>query len=126
MTVSSVILGATGVLLTFAPDMVLRNLHIDANPASLLLGQVIGGLYFGYGMLNWMTKESLVGGIYHRPVAIANFAHHLIAGLAITKGLISNPELTTSLWVAGALYVVFGLLFIMMLFRHPTGSATER
>src|SRR5690606_27894792 len=108
-----------------ASDIVLQTLHIDTNPTSILLGQVIGGLYFGYSMLNWMTKGSLIGGIYNRPVAIANFAHFFIAGLAIMKTLIANPKLPKVLWMAGAVYLVLGLLFIRILFRHPIESTTE-
>ena len=119
MTISSIILGATGIILTFAPDIVVNNLSIETNPASLLLGQVMGGLYFGYSMLNWMTKESVIGGIYNRPIAIANFTHFLIAGLAICKGLISNPGLPKILWTACIVYVVLGFLFIIILFRQP-------
>jgi hypothetical protein len=126
MTISSIILGATGIILTFAPDIVLTNLNIDTNPTSILLGQVIGGLYFGYSMLNWMTKESLIGGIYNRPVAVANFNHFLIARLSIIKRLISNPGLPIALWVAGAVYLVFGFLFILILFRHPINSTTDK
>jgi hypothetical protein len=126
MTICSIILGATGVILSFAPDLVLRNLDLDVNPTSVLLGQVLGGLYFGYSMLNWMTKESLIGGIYNRPVAIANFTHFMIAGLAIIKKLISHPELPKAIWAAGAVYLVFGLLFILILFRHPINSTTEK
>ncbi len=120
------ILGATGIILTFAPDVVLNNINIETNPTSLLLGQVIGGLYFGYSMLNWMTKESLIGGIYNRPIAVANFTHFLIAGLAISKSLISNAELPITLWVAGLVYVTFGLLFIIILFRHPVSSNSQK
>lgn len=126
MTFSSIILGAAGIILTFSPDTVLLNLNIDINAASLLLGQVMGGLYFGFSMLNWMTKESLIGGIYNRPIAIANFTHFLIAGLAIIKRLISNPYLSKALWTTGAVYVVLGLLFIIILFRHPIQSTTDK
>ncbi|HMG90461.1 MAG TPA: hypothetical protein VK589_10380, partial [Chryseolinea sp.] len=108
MTIGSIVLGATGAMLIFASDIVLRNLSIEINQSSLLLGQIVGALYFGYSMLNWMTKESLIGGIYNRPVAVANFTHLMIAGLAIVKALISNPELPKILWAAGAGYVVFG------------------
>ena len=122
MTFASIILGATGAILIFASDIVLGNLAIEVNQTSLLLGQVIGALYFGYSMLNWMTKESLIGGIYNRPIAVANFTHFLIAGLAIVKALISNPQLPKILWAAGAAYVVLGLLFMIILFRHPIKS----
>jgi len=126
MTVSSIILGAAGIILTFAPDIVMNSLNIEANPTSLLLAQVIGGLYFGYSMLNWMTKESLIGGIYNRPIAIANFTHFLIAGLAICKRLISDPGLPKTLWAAGVVYAVLGLLFIIILFRHPISSSEQK
>lgn len=126
MTTSSIILGATGIMLTFAPDIVLSNLNVDTNQTALLLVQVMGGMYFGYSMLNWMTKESLIGGIYNRPIAIANFTHFLIAGLAIGKRLISNPSLPKALWATGAVYAILGLLFIMILFRHPINSTIEK
>lgn len=126
MTCSSLILGATGIILTFAPDIVMSHLNIDANPTSLLLGQMIGALYFGYGMLNWMSKESLIGGIYNRPIVITNFTHFLIAGLAIGKRLISNPGPPPTLWIVGVVYAVLGILFIIFLFRHPIGSTKDK
>jgi len=126
MTVSSIILGAAGIILSFAPDVVLENLNMEINPVSLLLGQVLGGLYFGYGMLNWMTKESLIGGIYNRPIAIANFTHFLIAGLAICKKLLSNPELPKTIWATGVVYAALGVLFTIILFRHPISSNNQK
>ena len=120
MTSSSIVLGATGVILTFAPDMVLQNLNIEITQTSLLLGQVIGGLYFGFSM----TKENLIGGIYNRPIAIANFTHFLIVGLAIIKKLVSDPGLPKTLWTAGIVYAVLGIVFIIILFRHPVNSTS--
>ncbi|MEQ8303597.1 MAG: hypothetical protein RIB47_09410 [Cyclobacteriaceae bacterium] len=126
MTISSIVLGVTGVILIFGPDIVLRNLYIDDNTMSALLVQVCGGLYFGYSMLNWMTKESLIGGIYNRPVAVANFTHFLVAGLSIIKSLMSNHGLPKALWMAGAVYLLFGVLFMLILFRHPISSSTDK
>lgn len=125
LTVTSIILGSIGIILTFAPDTVLSNLNIEVSPTSLLVAQVLGGLYFGYSMLNWMAKGSLIGGIYNRPIAIANFSHFLIAGLAIIKSLLSNPGLQRILWMAGAIYIALGILFTIILFRHPINSPTE-
>lgn len=119
MTASAIVLGAAGIMLTFAPDLVLKNLAVDANATSTLLGQIIGALYFGYAMMNWMTKESLIGGIYNRPVAIANFTHFFIAGLAIVKQLLNNPDVPTVAWAAAMVYVVSGISFAIILFRHP-------
>jgi threonine/homoserine/homoserine lactone efflux protein len=126
MTACSIILGATGIMLTFAPDMALLYLKMEKDSASMLLVQVIGGLYFGYSMLNWMTKGNLMGGIYNRPIAIGNFTHFLVAGLAIVKSLRSNPELPKTLWVVGTIYMIFGLLFAAILFRHPISSTIDK
>jgi hypothetical protein len=122
MTGTSFILGLAGILITFTPDTVLSSLNIEENRASVLMVQIIGGLYFGYGMLNWMVKGSLIGGIYNRPIAVANISHFSIAGLAILKGLKSNPELPVILWATGAVYLLLGLLFAIILFRHPINS----
>lgn len=123
MTLSSILYGVSGVALTFAPDELSTALNLNSDKVSQLLLQIIGGLYFGFCMLNWMTKESLIGGIYNRPVAVANLTHYLIAGLAILKGLTSDNQLPVLFWVAGIIYVVFGLSFGVILFRHPIRSS---
>jgi hypothetical protein len=122
MTFTAFVLGATGIFLTFAPDLALDLLLVDITPTALLLVQVLGGLYFSYAMLNWMTKESLIGGIYNRPISVAKPTHFRIAGLALVKGLLSHPELPKALWVAGGIYIVLGVLFTTILFRHPVKS----
>lgn len=119
MTLSAIFLGAGGVLLTFIPDFVLSSLKIDVNNMTLMVMQILGALYFAFGMLNWMTKSSLIGGIYNRPVAVANFTHFLIVGLALIKGLILNPDSPYLIWILGTIYSLFGISFIVILFRHP-------
>lgn len=125
MTLSAVILGIVGILLTFVPDIVLTHLKVGTNTPALLVMQILGALYFAFGMLNWMTKASLIGGIYNRPIAVANFTHFLVAGLALVKGLISNPDLPSPIWITDIIYLALALLFGVILFRHPipeTGS----
>ena len=119
MTMSAVSLGAAGILFTFMPDTILSLLNVETNKSALFLMQILGALYFAFGMLNWMTKTSLIGGIYNRPIAVANFTHFLIAGLALTKGLISNPNSSYIFWTVGVIYFVFGVCFGLILFRHP-------
>ncbi|MBK9980961.1 MAG: hypothetical protein IPP15_00820 [Saprospiraceae bacterium] len=123
MTLCAITLGAAGISLTFIPDTILSQLNIEANKSALLLTQILGALYFAFGMLNWMTKTSLIGGIYNRPIAVANFTHFLIAGLALLKVIISNPNSSYIIWTAAAIYFVFGLCFGVLLFRHPISEA---
>ncbi len=119
MTAASLLLGVSGIVLTFAPDLIISSLGINPTHVSVLLGQIIGGLYFGFAMLNWMTKESLIGGIYNRPVAVANLTHFMIAGLALAKASISNTELPTLILIVSVAYVLLAILFGIILFRHP-------
>ncbi|MEI8112253.1 MAG: hypothetical protein WCI54_01405 [Bacteroidia bacterium] len=119
MTASAVFLGFSGILFTFIPEEVLYAFGLEATKPLQLLVQITGALYFGFGMLNWMTKSGLIGGIYNRPVAVANISHFSIAGLALLKALVSNPDLPLMVWIAGIIYGIFAISFGLILFRHP-------
>lgn len=119
MIATSLLLGVSGIALTFAPDLIIGSLGVNPSQVSIILGQILGALYFGFATLNWMTKESLIGGIYNRPVAVANFTHFMIAGLALVKASISNPQIPILLILVSGVYAVLALLFGILLFRHP-------
>ena len=120
MTLSAVIMGAFGVLLTFAAEEVAKVLIAEPNKQVQLLIQVVGALYFAFAMLNWMVKDNLIGGIYNRPIAVANCTHFTIAGLALVKGAAAIPGMPYQWLCVAALYAVFALVFAIILFRHPT------
>lgn len=122
MTASAIFLGLTGIGLTFLPNEIAQYAGISDTETIQLILQVAGALYFGFAMLNWMAKGNIIGGIYNRPVAIANFSHFLIGGLALIKGLINHQELTYFIWILTGMYSIFGLLFGVVLFRHPSGE----
>jgi len=63
MSISAVFLLTAGIILTFLPDEILKYSDLENTGSILLLLQIIGALYFGFGMLNWMIKTSLIGGI---------------------------------------------------------------
>jgi hypothetical protein len=119
MIATSLLLGVSGIALTFAPDLIIGSLGVNPSQVSIILGQILGALYFGFATLNWMTKESLIGGIYNRPIAVANFTHFMIAGLALVKASISNPQIPILLILVSGVYAVLALLFGILLFRHP-------
>lgn len=124
MTASAVILGIAGILLTFLPDVILRNLELnsDASGISLLLLQILGALYFGFAMLNWMARRNVIGGIYNKPIAVANFSHFFIAGMALIKAVFSQPQLPYLLWVAAVVYLIFAVCFGLIFYRHPVAA----
>ncbi len=107
-----------GSVLVFFPGDLLRYAGADPNGLSSLILQILGGLYFGFAMLNWTAKANLIGGIYSRPVAIANFAHFLIGGLALAKGVFVVQN-TLFIGAAAIVYVVFALIFGKITFWPP-------
>ena len=119
MTTSAVSLLTAGIILTFLPDEILKYADLENTRPLQLLLQIIGALYFGFGMLNWMIKSGLIGGIYNRPIAVANFTHFFIAGLALIKGIIAIPDLPNTIWIVSCIYMIFAISFGIVLFRHP-------
>lgn len=116
MSISAVLLGATGIALTFMPGEVSHVLNLPGSNS--IVFQVLGALYFGFAMLNWTAKGNLMGGIYSRPVAIANFSHFVIGGLALIKLAIHNPAWSAG-WICAAVYLIFALLFGWVFFNNP-------
>ncbi|MEC9007310.1 MAG: hypothetical protein VX731_04205, partial [Candidatus Neomarinimicrobiota bacterium] len=82
----------------------------------------IGSFYFAFAMLNWMSKGSLIGGIYNRPIALANWTHFFIAGLALIKGVLANPSLSYVIWSIAIIYSIFAILFGIVLFKHSVSE----
>ena len=119
MTASAVILGALGILLTFMPVEASGYLMLNNSPVQPVIMQLLGALYFALAMLDWMTRTSYIGGIYNRPIAIANLSHFMIAGLALLKAVIKDDFLPTILWLLAAIYLIFAILFAGIVFGSP-------
>jgi len=119
MTSSALILGIAGITMTFAPYEIVAFITIKPSKPLELVIQIIGALYFAFAMLNWMTKSSLIGGIYNRPVAVANLTHFLIVALALIKAVLATPGLSAAMLATTIVYSLFAVLFGIILFRHP-------
>jgi len=83
-----------------------------------LIIQIVGALYLGFAMMNWMAKAVLIGGIYARPLCMGNFLHFTIAALALIKATVNNTSLKY-VWVATIVYSIFAILFGIVLFTSP-------
>ena len=81
--------------------------------------QLLGALYLGFAMLNWMTKASLIGGIYNRPLAIGNFMHFAAGALALVK-IINKIDAHSGIIISfTVVYSVYAILFGYVLITHP-------
>ena len=118
MTASALWLGILGLLFTFLPAEVLAYTGSGPVVSLTILLQMLGAVYLGFAMLNWMARGNLLGGVYSRPVAIGNLAHFLICGLALLKAGFATPEAPV-FWIAGGIFAVFAALFGTIAFTHP-------
>ena len=122
MTASAFIMGVLAIIATFLPNEILQALGQTSTATLILMMQITGALYFGFAIMNWMAKTVLVGGIYARPLAMGNFSHFLIAGLALIKFVINN-SVSPYLWAIAIVYLIFAVLFGIILFKSPVKSS---
>lgn len=119
MSVTAIFLVVISLSLTFAPDNVMHAFGIADSIIIRLVFQLLGAFYFAFAMLNWMAKGSIIGGIYNRPIAIANLSHFLIGGLALTKAVLGQNELPMIVSVLAGFYMVAAGVFYVVMSRHP-------
>ncbi len=116
--VSAAVLLMAGLALLFAPDAVLPSLIPDYPPAALWLGQLLGASWLGVGALNWWSRATVLGGIYGRPIVLANVAIYFIGALVMLSAA-RRARLPGTLWAAVALAVVLAVAYGWLLWRGP-------
>ncbi len=119
MMITALFLGLIGVTLTFMPQEVAVFLNMGSDQYTEVATQLLGALYLGFAMLNWMAKHNLMGGIYGKPVAMSNLMHFVVGAFALLK-ILSNITMHWEYMVAfTVLYIVFALCFIFLFVNHP-------
>lgn len=128
MVASSLALGLAGIAASFAPSEMLRAVGSPVVEPSPVLIQLLGGTYLGFAMMNWTAKDSIIGGIYSRPVSLGNSVLFVTGALALAKQQFANGF---SLPLAASLivYTIFAIWFTWLVFGHGTAckvAAPER
>ncbi len=118
MGASALVMGALGLSATFLPQEIAAHLGVSTEGAFPLLIQVLGALYFAFAMQNWTAKDSLIGGIYSRPIVLANLVHFTVGALALAKGAFANPT-DIAIIIAATIYTLFAIAFGMIFFTSP-------
>jgi hypothetical protein len=75
MIISAIFLAVNGFVFSFFPNEISVLLTNDDNHIFTLILQILGALYLGFSYINWMSKNSLIGGIYNKPLLIGNTLH---------------------------------------------------
>lgn len=114
MIAASLVLALVAVALIFASEEWAANFGIEPSAALNITAQVLGAFMVGFAMLNWMSKGMTLGGIYGRPIVIANLLHFSMNSILFTKLSVSYSE--PILWVAAAISAVLALAFVRLAF----------
>jgi hypothetical protein len=125
MILSAIFLAAIGISLTFLPAEIAGITGIAPDKTFTVILQLLGALYFSFAMLNWMAKGTLIGGIYGKPVSVANMTHFVIGALALIKLLLNNHDLHYSIWMLAGIYAVFAVLFGIIFSKNPVADSNS-
>ena len=119
LTSSALFLAIIGILLSFLPHEIVDYLNIESNSITILFLKILSALYLGFGILNWMAKGTLIGGIYNKPIAIGNLMHFGVGAIALVKvvsTIRTHSEIIISLTIV---YVIFAMLFAYVFRTNP-------
>ena len=120
MTSSALFLAIIGILLSFLPHEIVDYLNVESNIITILFVKILSALYMGFGILNWMAKGTLIGGIYNRPIAIGNLMHFGVGATALVKVVSNIPTHSEIIIILTVIYVIFAILFAYVFRTHPT------
>ena len=114
MSVSAAFLALLGVLTSFFPYRVLAQHGTEPDGPTVLLVEMMGAIYLGYALTNWMARGVLMGGIYARPLALGNFLHFAMVTVMLTREAIDHKvlPLAVSAAVFGAFAIGFGAVVV--------------
>ena len=120
MTSSALLLACIGILLSFLPNEVMEYLNVEPNTITILFLNILSALFLGFGILNWMAKGTLIGGIYNRPITIGNLMHFGVGAIALVK-VVSNIQTHSEIIIAlTVVYAIFAILFAYVFKTNPT------
>src|SRR5437868_4887026 len=116
--VSACLLLAGGLALLFAADDILPRLVPGFPAGGAWLGQLLGAAWLGLAALDWYGGANLLGGIYGRPIVLANAAVYFISALVLVKVLM-NGQVASLLLLLTAPVVLLAATYTWLLFRGP-------
>jgi len=115
---SAAVLLLAGVALLFAPDVLLPAVVPEFPPAAVWLGQLLAAAWLAVAALNWLQRDAVLGGIYGRPVVLANVALYFISALSLLRALLGGAA-PAALWLVLAPTAVLAGAYGALLLRGP-------
>jgi hypothetical protein len=113
-----------GIVLLFSPDLLFRLAHIGIRMGESVLAQLFGAALLSIGLMNWIGRGMMLGGVYGRVLVYGNFAFWLMTFLVSLRGRLSGFS-NAFFWIEIAASLGFAVAFGVMLFRGPLEHETR-
>jgi len=107
-----------GLALLFAPDVILPRLIPSYPAGGVWLGQMLAAAWLAVAALNWLSRTTLLGGIYGRPLVVANAALYFIATMVLAR-IVLREGASEALWFLLAPAALLAGLYGWLLLRGP-------
>ena len=114
---SALWLGIAGFVLLFSPDAVLPRLISGYPSNGLWLGQLLGAAWLGLAALNWINRRLILGGVFGRPIVLANAIHYFISAMVLLRAASRQPALSVELTAIPT--ITLAVAYGALLFRGP-------
>lgn len=118
-SISSLFLGIIAFFCILIPDLALKLFEVPNNDYVILMTQILGGLFLGFSITNWMSRTILIGGIYGRAIYMGNLVHFFVGGLALLNWNVKNGFPSTASLLFLIIYLSFIILYSLNLFLNP-------
>lgn len=119
MGTSALYFGILGALFSFLPHEVLNALHVVPNEITTLTLQFLSAMFLGFAMLNYMSKGARIGGLYNRPVVIANMMYFLVSSITLIKAISNINVFQEVFWMLLIVNSLFAIAFVYLFRTNP-------
>lgn len=126
LTISALIYLLFGLGISFFPEETGRIFGTASQyGVDLLLMKVIGSLFFGFGVINFMSRNTTVGGIYGRPITLGNAMVSMIIASQFLKFNVYQDGVGAHFWIVAIIFTMLSLSFIYLFFRTPKSGSNS-
>lgn len=115
LTIASGVLFFAGGAALFAPAEIARLAELSPTQTIVLIVQLGASGLLGFALLNWMSRGQRLGGIYGRPLGMANLFLFTTTALTVARSILDNV-LPASVVVLFAALAVLSAAFAWLVF----------
>lgn len=115
--VNAFVVFVLGVVLMFAPNMVLEQFRMDARATEELLSRFVGAALATVGLLFWFAKDATEEAV-QKNLGMAGLAGAVLA-LIVTVIGVAGGMIRSNGWIALVVEVLFALGYAFVLFLQP-------